>query len=64
MPVKLIHKQEEVKSAMIDVNLMGAKGRGKIQYVGGWAIKKCLDMSKCYVVGSIAVTSCSSKVKH
>ena len=49
---KLIHDhdREAAEADRFDVYEMGAEGRGKIRYVGGWAMKKCLDKFRRYVV--------------
>ena len=47
---KCVQKQEE-EPVCFNVADMEASGRGKLRYVGGWAIRKSLDKSRRYFVG-------------
>ena len=63
--VKLTREREEAESvsAEFDVHDMSAEGRGKVRYIGGWAIKKCLDKYRSYVVGNMFSTSPAVRAK-
>ena len=41
---------EECEPVHFNVEEMGPDGRGKIRYVGGWDIRKCLNRARSYVV--------------
>ena len=62
---KLIHDhdREAAEADRIDVHEMCAEGRGKIRYVGGWALKKCLDKWRRYVVDNKFSESPAVRVK-
>ena len=47
---KRIQKQEEQAPIFFKVQDMGAERRGKIRYIGGWAIPKSLKKSRRYVM--------------
>ena len=61
--VQLTREREESESAEFNVCEMDAEGRGKVRYVGGWAIKKCLDNYRRYVVGNRFSTSVAVRAK-
>ena len=61
--VQLTREREESESAKFNVREMDADGRGKVRYVGGWAIKKCLDNYRRYVVGNRFSTSVAVRAK-
>ena len=44
---KLVQKQEE-EPIPFQVASMGPEGRGKIRYIGGWAVRKSLEKSRNY----------------
>ena len=50
--VQLTREREESESADFNVREIEAEGREKVRYVLGWAIKKCLDNYRQYVVGN------------
>lgn len=43
---QLSRKHQEVETVSFKVEEMGPDGRGKVRYVGGWAIKKTLEKSR------------------
>ena len=49
---KYVRKQEEEEPVCFNVADMDASGRGKLRYIGGWAIRKSLDKSRRYVLGN------------
>ena len=61
--VQLTREREESESADFNVREMDAEGRGKVRYVGGWAIKKCLDNYRRYVVGNRFSTSVAVRAR-
>ena len=61
--VQLTREREESESAEFNVREMDADGRGKVRYVGEWAIKKCLDNYRRYVVGNRFSTSVAVRAK-
>ena len=50
--VQLTREREESEPADFNVREIEAEGREKVRYVGGWAIKKCLDNYRRYVAGN------------
>ena len=48
---KSIQSQEKEQTAF-QVSDMGAEGRGKIRYVGGWAIGNVLEKSRKYATNN------------
>ena len=61
--VQLTCEREESESAEFNIREMDADGRGKVRYVVGWAIKKCLDNYRRYVVGNRFSTSVAVRAK-
>ncbi len=49
---KRVRKQEEQDPVCFRVDEMESEGRGKIRYVGGWAVRKSLEKSRRYVEGN------------
>ena len=43
-------KHEDVHTRKFNVKEMGVSGLGKLRYVGGWAIHKCLASCKRYLI--------------
>ena len=46
---KVVRKQEEEEPVYFQVADMEAEGKGKIRYIGGWAVRKSLEKSRRYV---------------
>ena len=46
---KRVRKQEEQDPVCFRVDEMESEGKGKIRYIGGWAVRKSLEKSRCYV---------------
>ena len=44
----LVCTREEDEALPFKVDKMGADGRGKMRYVGGWAVRKSLEKSRRY----------------
>ena len=50
---KLVRKQEVTDPLPFQVALMGPEGQAKIRYIGGWAIRKCLQKSRKYAASHV-----------
>ena len=46
----LVRREEETEPIPFEVSMMGPEGKGKVRYIGGWAIRKALEKSRKYVV--------------
>jgi hypothetical protein len=46
---KRVRKQEEQDPVCFRVDEMESEGKGKIRYIGGWAVRKSLEKSRRYV---------------
>ena len=44
----LVRIREEDEALPFKIDEMGADGRGKVRYVGGWAVRKSLEKSRRY----------------
>jgi hypothetical protein len=49
---KRVRKQEEQDPVCFEVNEMEAEGKGKVRYIGGWAVRKSLEKSRRYAEGN------------
>jgi hypothetical protein len=47
---KRVRKEEECTPIRFNVQEMGPDGRGKVRYIGGWDISKCLNRARSYVI--------------
>ena len=54
---KRVRKQEEQNPVCFRVDEMDLEGKGKIRYIGGWAVRKCLEKSRRYVEGNVRSNS-------
>lgn len=43
-------KLQETEHIALQVSNMGAEGRGKVRYIGGWALRKLLEKSRRYAI--------------
>ena len=58
-----VRKMEECEPVHFNVEEMGPDGRGKIRYVGGWDIRKCLNRARSYVVENKLSQSTNVRLK-
>ena len=57
-----VRKIEECAPIHFNVQEMGLEGLGKVQYVGGWDIRKCLNRARSYIIDN--KLSQSANVPH
>ncbi len=48
--VRKLANMGEIEQITLQVSEMGADGRGKVRYIGGWAVRKLLEKSKRYII--------------
>ena len=53
----LVRREEETEPIPFEVSMMGPEGKGKVRYIGGWAIRKTLEKSRKYIVDHKASSS-------
>lgn len=60
---KLVPKQEEAGPVPFQMAMMGPEGRGKIRYIGSWAVQKTLEKSKNYATNHKSSSSSDLLIK-
>ena len=51
--MNFLNLEEEQNPVCFRVDEMDPEGKGKIQYIGGWAVRKCLEKRQRYVEGNV-----------
>ena len=58
-----VRKIEECAPIHFNVHEMGPDGRGKVRYVGGWDISKCLKRARSYIIDNKFSQSTNVRLK-